>query len=219
MKCIIELHFLPLLSTYGLLASYDQVIIEAQENYQKGSFRNKTIIAGPNDNQLLTIPLKSGKHEKTPIQEAEISYNSDWRHTHLRSIQTAYSSAPFYEYYFPAIAAIYDTQPTTLWNFNLDLFLFMNEKLGNSVNIVFSEKYVKNYGDDNIDDFRDRYSPRKNTELCPPFPDDIRYSQVYQDKFGFRSNVSVLDLLFHRGPEAEWVISELVNSRKWVNGD
>jgi hypothetical protein len=37
-------------------------------------------------------------------------------------------------------------------------------------------------------------------------PDCPKYPQVFDDKCGFRGNLSALDLLFNLGPEAEYFL-------------
>lgn len=209
MKYIIDLHFLPLLSTYGLLAGAEKVVFEKQENYQKGSYRNKTFIAGPNGYQLLTVPLLKGKHDSTSITEVKIAYHEKWQRTHLRSIETAYSSSPFFDFYFPAIREIYERNYKKLWKLNTALFDYINEKLEYAVNYTFSETYSHQYDKENIFDLRDKFSPTSGEEIMPEVKDEFSYSQVLQDRYGFRPKVTVLDLLFHCGPEAIWKINVL----------
>lgn len=209
MKCIIDLHFSPLLSTYSMLAGAEEVIFEACENYQKGSFRNKTYIAGPNGHQLLTVPLLKGKHDNTSISGVEIAYHQHWMRNHLRSIKTAYGSTAFFEYYFPAIREIYNRKFKHLWSLNRALFEYINTKLENSVNYSFSREYIHSYEDKQIIDLRDAYSPTSGKIPMPQIKKNFSYSQVLQDRYGFRANVSILDLLFHCGPEAVWKIAEL----------
>lgn len=207
MKAIIEIHFLPLLSIFGLLASYDEVLIEACENYQKGSYRNKTFIASPGSLQLLSVPLKKGKHRRSPISETQIAYDTDWVTQHLRSIETAYGAAPFYDYYYPDLKDIYTFKPEGLWEFNKELLDFLNRKTGNLIRYKFTEKYVKSYAD--IEDLREKYTPRGKGAQEPHLPEGYTYGQVHSEAHGFRSTVAVLDLLMHRGPEAQWKLEEI----------
>ena len=71
---------------------------------------------------------------------------------------------------------------------------FANHKVQSS-NLKVQSKEVQS-----IVDFRDAIRPKK------PLPDaefeSKRYYQVYEQKFGFQSNMSILDLLFNEGNEA-----------------
>ena len=57
-----------------------------------------------------------------------------------------------------------------------------------------------NHKVESIKDFREAIRPKK------PLPDaefeSKRYYQVYEQKFGFQPNMSILDLLFNEGNEA-----------------
>ena len=51
-----------------------------------------------------------------------------------------------------------------------------------------------------IKDFRDAIRPKK--PLPDPEFESKRYYQVYEQKYGFQPNMSILDLLFNEGNEA-----------------
>ena len=69
--------------------------------------------------------------------------------------------------------------------------------------ISITEAYIQSKElkeEDEIKDFRDAIRPKK------PLPDaeftPQRYYQVYEQKYGFQPNMSILDLLFNEGNEA-----------------
>ena len=67
---------------------------------------------------------------------------------------------------------------------------------------VKSEEFISftKHKVESIKDFREAIRPKK------PLPDaefeSKRYYQVYEQKFGFQPNMSILDLLFNEGNEA-----------------
>ena len=63
-----ELHFLPCIGVFQHYAHADVIQLEAQENYQKGSYRNRCHILGANGLQRLSIPLVKGKNNQQNIQ-------------------------------------------------------------------------------------------------------------------------------------------------------
>lgn len=209
MNCVIELHFLPMLHTYAQMAACTEVLVEAHENYQKGSFRNKTYIAGPQSRNLLTVPLKKGKHKQSAIRSTEIFHDIDWITEHLRTIRTAYGASPFYDFYFPEIRDIYLKKHRYLWDLNLDLLDYLNYRTGGLISYKFTDEYQHSYDEAKTQDYR-MYFSAKEEESQGLLPTAFSYSQVHQDKYGFRGDVSVLDLLFHRGPESVWKLKELV---------
>lgn len=51
-------------------------------------------------------------------------------------------------------------------------------------------------------DLRMIIHPKKKLELVDPLFNPKPYYQVFDRKFGFQPNLSILDLLFNMGPEA-----------------
>ena len=88
--CLVEIQYLPPIPYMALFVQYDTVTIEAHENYQKGSYRNRAYILSPQDKQLLSVPLLKGKHQQMPITEVKIAYHMPWYSQHWHAIQTAY---------------------------------------------------------------------------------------------------------------------------------
>ncbi len=208
MKSVIELHFMPMLAIFAELIKYDEVLLEACENYQKGSFRNKTYIAGPRNLNLITVPLSKGKHKRSLIRKTKIFYDTDWVTEHLRTIKTAYGSSPFFEYYFPEIEEIFREKHTFLWDLNIALLDYLNYRSGNLLKYSLTEEYIQDYSQEGIHDLREHFSPKQGGNSTP-IPATFSYGQVNADKYGFRGDISVLDLLFHRGPESQWKLEEL----------
>lgn len=166
---------------------------EAQENYQKGGFRNRCHIAGPNRVELLTIPLVKGKHQSTPIQEVAISYQTDWVRHHRLSIQAAYGRAPFFEFYADELFAVLANRPTSLWQLNWSLQQLLIRNLQLDLPFSATEDFQASYATKVLD-----LRPRKSASTITLRP----YPQLFQDRFGFQSDLSVLDLLFCQGPAA-----------------
>ena len=76
---------------------------------------------------------------------------------------------------------------------------FANHKVQSS-NLKVQSKEVQSKEVQSIVDFREAIRPKK------PLPDaefeSKCYYQVYEQKFGFQPNMSILDLLFNEGNEA-----------------
>ncbi|MEZ4949950.1 MAG: WbqC family protein [Saprospiraceae bacterium] len=98
-RALIELHYLPNIQYMSKWYLYDEIILEGSENYSKGGFRNRCMIATSLGAKRLSIPLQKGKNNQTSIKEVKIAYDQDWQTQHWRSIKTAYNSAPYFEFY------------------------------------------------------------------------------------------------------------------------
>ncbi|MCB0687456.1 MAG: WbqC family protein [Saprospiraceae bacterium] len=189
---LFEISFLPSIYFFSVF-SQKEITLEQMENYQKRSFRNKCVIASANGPLLLTIPLKKGKHEGQKIREVKIAYDEDWQKLHLSTIQTAYRNAPYYDFYIDKLHSLYQHADEYLFNFNLLLIRKIAPLLSLST-FNFTNEYVECC--QGID-LRGVITPRNYHQIRMP-----KYNQVFEDRLGFLSNLTILDLLFCLGPES-----------------
>ena len=189
-------------SVYSQYHLVDQVVIEAHETYQKRSLRNKCIIMGANGPITLSIPLVKGKHSSRFIKDVKISYHDSWVGNYLHSIRSSFGAAPYYEYYYQELEAILKSNTTFLWDLNQELMSFIMKRIRLDTSIIESSEYQKEY-DETWIDIRSQsiksYQPEPSQEEG--------YAQVFEDRFGFVSNLSILDTLFCLGPESGLYLS------------
>ena len=76
------------------------VYIEACENFQKQSYRNRCRFYGAEGVQTLSFPIihEGGTH-KIPISEVKVDYSTPWLIQHQRAIISAYRTSAYFEYY------------------------------------------------------------------------------------------------------------------------
>ena len=144
---------------------------------------NRYNIAGPNNIQTLTVPItQDDKHN--PITQVRINYNENWIRDHKHAWQTAYGKSPFFEYYDYRFWSILDAQPVML----SDLIYPWNQLLFAQLGFIpFAST---------------------STEIQQNIIQIKSYPQVFDVKFGFRSEVSGIDLLFNQGPLAKEYLSQ-----------
>ncbi len=187
---------------YSKLAHFP-VCVEQHCNYVKQTYRNRCNIASANGVMPLTIPVDKGNKEKCLTRDIRISTHEDWQTLHWRTIVSAYNSTPFFEYYQDDLIPFYEKKWEFLFDFNNEIQQKIIELLDIDVNIQFTKEYKTDFGACEID-LREAIHPKKEVHdenfcLKP-------YYQVFENKFGFLSNLSIIDLLFNMGNEAAIVL-------------
>ncbi|MGB1114526.1 MAG: WbqC family protein, partial [Flavobacteriaceae bacterium] len=155
------------------------------------TFRNRCEIYGPNGKLKLTIPIthkKAQLHQKE--NEVQIAFVSAWQKQHWKSLCAAYRSSPYFEFYEADIHPFYTNKTALLLEFNLALL----EKI--MALIEFPFKYELISWDPSLHYRMDGLIEAKKKKVLNLLP----YHQVFQNKFGFIENLSILDLLFNLGP-------------------
>ncbi len=193
---LIELQYLPPVASLAVMTQAGELWLEACENYSKGSWRNRCLIAGANGPQILSIPLRKGKNRQMPIQQVRIAYDEDWQAQHWQTLRSAYGRAPFFEHFAPEMEPLYHTRIETLWEWNLQLLRVLYNCFGLRPNWQLTQSWQEQ-APAGIVDLRNAIHPKK------PLPPSIAvpgpYPQVFEDKHGFLPNLSSLDLLMCQG--------------------
>ncbi len=184
------------------LMAYPQVTIEKEEHYHKQSYRNRCLIMAANGPLMLSVPVFEGPGAKAPMKELRLSYDHQWQKIHWRSIVSAYNNSPFFEYYSDDLAPFFHEQK---WKFLIDynsrLQDVVLELMGIKVQIDFTQEYVpEEETDESTDDFRYSIHPKPSRNRGDLHFVATPYNQVFQEKFGFMPNLSILDLLCNEGP-------------------
>ena len=197
-------HFPPI-EYWVAISQHSQVFIEAHENYQKQTYRNRCRILGPNGVQDLGIPVaKSGKI-KNSIVEVQIFDDQLWQKVHWKSIETAYNSSPFFLYYADYFEDLFIQKQENLLALNTRIMELVFDILELNQRLSFTKSFEKSY--DDALDLRAAIHPKKESPfylMCKNAP----YIQVFSERYAFVPNLSILDLIFNLGPEAERYLSE-----------
>ncbi len=184
-----------------------KIVLEKHENYIKQSYRNRTIIFGANGPLVLTVPVKRGSFHKVPIGELEIEYRDNWQDTHWRSIESAYRAAPYFEYYVDEIVPVFQLKTRHLLDLNGIILQLMLDLLQINEDFAYTHSYSqKGY----CFDYRATIHPKK--KVPDPFFNPAHYPQVFQSRFGFEANLSILDLIFNAGPDARVILHQSIKN-------
>jgi len=195
MNILIHPTYFPSISQVAAMVQADSVTFEMEDNFQKQTNRNRMYIYSPNGLQLLNIPIKhsSSPHQKTKDTRLETAF--DWQKQHFKSLEAAYRTSPFFEYYEDAIAPIFTKKHQFLMDLNFETIEIISKCLGVSFGAQKTTEYFHDVTD--LTDFRHLANGKKDTTVLEP------YTQVFEEKHDFINNLSILDLLFNEGRHAK----------------
>lgn len=202
MECLIESHFLPSIEYFCALQRFDSVILEKYEHYNKQSYRNRCYILTAQGTERLSIPVKAA-HQKILITEVQVDYSIRWQTNLLRTIESAYAKAPFYEHYADDLKKEILFGHPYLFDLNTRLLSMCLQWLKWNLPLSESVSYQKDPGN-RIIDLRDVISAKSNfgtRNFYRPHP----YHQVFGNNFA--PCLSIADLVFCAGPEAASVLA------------
>ena len=191
MTVLVHPTYFPSISHFVAMVQSDKVIFEMDDNFQKQTNRNRMYIYSPNGIQLLNIPIKHSKdiHQKTKDVKIENDFN--WQKQHFKSLEAAYRSSPFFEYFEDDIRPIFEKKQKFLMDLNLQTFEIVSKCLGIRLETTFTSEFFKEVPE--INDYRLLANGKKDISVFES------YTQVFEEKEGFISNLSILDLLFNEG--------------------
>ncbi|TNE81562.1 MAG: hypothetical protein EP332_03265 [Bacteroidetes bacterium] len=162
-----------------------QPVLDLQSHFVKQTPRNRAYIVGPNGVQALVVPIQ-GRNKRQAFEDVKIAYQENWVRQHVNAIRSAYGSAPYFEYLFPALEAVLESKPEYLKDLNKALLLGMLKAL--KLKIDFSESQSFELGTDEKDHRSEFLERNLQAESYP---------QVFQEKFGFVAGLSGIDRMMN----------------------
>ena len=178
-----------------LIQHKDNILFEKHEHFPKQTFRNRASIHSANGKLDLIVPVIKGANVHTAVQDVRISHEFNWQREHLMSLQTAYRSSAYFEFYEDDLMPFYEKRWNFLYDYSEEILQFLLKALKLKFDYTFTSEYLSAYP--GMEDYRQSIHPKKGsaTELK-------RYFQVFEEKNGFLPNLSILDLLFNQGPQS-----------------
>lgn len=124
MKKTVVIHqpdFLPYLGFFHRLIHADTFVILDNAQYVNGtsqSWMNRDKLKTSQGEKWLTVSVKKAARE-TPINQIELSDNSEWKKSNLNLIKHNYRLSPYFAEIYPHLEKLYAYEGNLLYEFNL----------------------------------------------------------------------------------------------------
>ncbi len=215
---IMQPYFFPYLGYWQLIAAVDKYVVYDDVTYIKGGWINRNNILLNGNIHLLTIQLDKSSSNRM-INEINVRNDSVEKKKIMRTLEYAYSKAPFYEIISDMIGGII-MQDTTISLMNYNAVLRICDYLHIDTDIILSSQIDKDeskHADDRVIDIvtrldgtvyinaiggqelynRDKFAD-KGIKLSFLSKNEIIYNQYRQP---FIDNLSIIDVLMFNSVE------------------
>ena len=196
MNAILHPSYFPSISHFAAMAQSETITFEVEDNFQKQTNRNRAYIYSPNGIQMLNIPIKHSKESRQKTKDIKIETDFDWQKQHFKSLEAAYRSSPFFEFFEDDLRPIFEKKQAFLLDLNFEILAIVSKCLRMKIDYTTTTEYFHEVDNSLITDFRPLINGKKDHSLFES------YTQVFDDKYGFINNLSILDLLFIEGKYA-----------------
>jgi len=188
--------YLPPISYFKSFINQNEISFCKNTNYQKQTYRNRCVIFGANGKQNLTIPITKDEIKKG---DKYVTFYNDinWQKNHWKSIESAYNSSPFFEYYKDDLKPFYIKKYKILFDYNVKFMIHIFNILDLNIKVKEVNRMT---------------NPKEINALLDPKKETVNfkyYSQVFDEKYEFQSDLSIIDLIFNIGPESVDYIKSL----------
>lgn len=217
---VLQSSYVPWKGYFDIIHEVDRFVFYDDVQYSKNGWRNRNRIKTPAGPQWLTVPV--GPRESRLICEVDLPADPSWAERHWRLLQQHYGEAPYFSRYAPELEDVYAValEEGTLSALNQELTRTICGFLGITTGLADSRDYpLEGRKQDRLLDLLQQLGatsylsgPAARAYLEPERFEEAGIELLWKDYAGypeypqlhppFVHEVSILDLLFHTGPEA-----------------
>jgi len=217
---ILQSSYIPWKGYFNIIKAVDEFVLLDNVQFTRRDWRNRNLIKTSSGLKWLTIPVAVKGQYLINISEV-LTFDNEWRRAHWNQIQQVYQKANYFNFYAPVFERLYlddDERKLSVinykfikqinlllkiatpirWSTEFETSLEKTERLFQICKELQADVYVsgpaaKSYLD--VDFFR------KN-RIDVAWADYSNYPEYNQPYPPFEHGVSIIDLLFHEGPNA-----------------
>ena len=184
---------------YNTDAPSQDIVVDIHEHFVKQTMRNRMLLSNAQGEMMVTLPV----HRRTASSRAlsDIRFTEDISPTILmRHLRTGYGATPYFEHFEHSLIQFFETYAKPglpLLDFNLGSLRWLEDEF-ELKSVASSSNFMRHSDLEHpSNDFRTKESfTRENWTFD-------RYPQVFEDRNDFIGGCSVLDGIFHGGPEVK----------------
>jgi hypothetical protein len=217
---ILQPGYLPWLGYFDLMSRADTFVILDDVQYTVRDWRSRNRIKTPDGVMWLTIPVQAKGVREKLIKDVAVDNSQLWQRKHLKNLESFYKKAPYFDEIRTLINGIYEKTFTFLIDVDMTFILKVREYLSLEADIVFSSEIPSHgekderllsickainttlylTGDAAKDYLRQQiFSAQEITVEWQNYQHPY-YNQLWLERAGFISHLSIIDLLFNHGP-------------------
>lgn len=195
---VFPLYYFAPIPWFSAALKAENIQLEVCQHYVKQQNTNRMWIKTTSGKLPLIVPVKH-TGERKALKEKRISYDTNWQKTHWKSIETAYRSAPYFEYYEDKLVRFYEKKYVFLAEYLLEIHQTCQQILDLPIQYALTTAYEM--PDFYTADFRNAFDA--NCEILPEDFTPVPYTQVFE---GFTPGLSILDLICNEGPKGRLLL-------------
>ena len=225
----IQPNFFPWIGYYEIIKFVDVFLVLDDVQYTKRDWRNRNYINFNGKKTIVTIPVESKSKIFQKINQTKI-YGKEWFDNFFKTIKYSYGKTTHYDLILPLLKSIIRKEEIYLSKLTISSLTETMKFLELKNNILFTSNSkinpdleknqriielckrfkITNYlTGPNALDYLDLFMFKKNNislEIAE-YPKQINY--VKDNNYLFLNNLSIIDLLFHRGKESKMYLQEI----------